>query len=74
MGKTPETAPALLTFLTLLAEEAAENGKIDPTVGFHGVIGLDEADCRQNNDVLTEANAAQVLNLLSVYIQATGQS
>ena len=32
LGKTPETAPALLTFLTVLAEEAAENGRIDPTV------------------------------------------
>ena len=35
LGKAPETASCLLEFLTVLAEEAADNARIDPTVRPH---------------------------------------
>ncbi|KAJ6519728.1 armadillo-type protein [Mycena sanguinolenta] len=61
-GRNPETVPVLLEFLTILPEELNNNHKIPIT---------DDEYLEREAHLLT-ANAKQVLELLSLYIQATG--
>ncbi|QRW00383.1 mRNA transport regulator [Ceratobasidium sp. AG-Ba] len=62
LGQRPNTVPALLEFLTVIAEEVTTNSRIP--------ISNDEF--RTRAEKLLTNNASQVLNLLSMYIQATG--
>ncbi|KAJ7125671.1 armadillo-type protein [Mycena crocata] len=61
-GRNPVTVPTLLQFLTILPEELNNNHKIPIT---------DDEYSERASSLLT-ANSKQVLELLSVYIQATG--
>ncbi|KAJ7900248.1 armadillo-type protein [Mycena olivaceomarginata] len=61
-GRNPETVPILLEFLTVLPEELNNNHKIPIT---------DDEYADRAAHLLT-ANSKQVLELLSMYIQATG--
>ncbi|KAJ7487507.1 armadillo-type protein [Mycena galericulata] len=61
-GRNPATVPTLLQFLTILPEELSNNHKIPIT---------DDEYTERESRLLTE-NAKQVLELLSMYIQATG--
>ncbi|KDQ63496.1 hypothetical protein JAAARDRAFT_169378 [Jaapia argillacea MUCL 33604] len=61
-GKNPPTVPALLHFLAILPEELTTNTKIPVT---------DDEYRERANNILT-VNAEQVLDLLSMYIQAPG--
>ncbi|KAF8213141.1 armadillo-type protein [Mycena galopus ATCC 62051] len=61
-GRNPETVPVLLEFLTVLPEELNNNHKIPIT----------DDEYSERVAYLLTANAKQVLELLSMYIQATG--
>lgn len=61
-GANPAAVPALLQFLTLLPEELMTNTRIPVT---------DDEYRERSRKILTD-NATRVLELLSVYIQATG--
>ncbi|KAG9104620.1 Nuclear import receptor [Ceratobasidium sp. 370] len=62
LGQQPNTVPALLEFLTVVAEEVTTNSRIP----------ISNEDFRNRAEKLLTSNASQVLNLLSMYIQATG--
>ncbi|KAG9098145.1 Nuclear import receptor [Ceratobasidium sp. UAMH 11750] len=62
LGQQPDTVPALLEFLTVVAEEVTTNSRIP----------ISNEDFRNRAEKLLTSNASQVLNLLSMYIQATG--
>jgi transportin-3 len=78
-GRNPETVPILLEFLTVLPEELNNNHKIPITVR-HLSFGVytDLTHPHQDDEYadraahLLTANSKQVLELLSMYIQATG--
>ncbi|KAH7883499.1 armadillo-type protein [Phlebopus sp. FC_14] len=61
-GTNPATVPVLLQFLTVLPEELAGNTRIPVT----------DDEYRERSGKLLTANANQVLDLLSMYIQASG--
>ncbi|EMD41983.1 hypothetical protein CERSUDRAFT_110525 [Gelatoporia subvermispora B] len=61
-GRNPATVPSLLQFLTVLPEELISNTKIPIT----------DDEYRDRSAKLLTANAPQVLDLLSMYIQASG--
>ncbi|KAF9229185.1 ARM repeat-containing protein [Gyrodon lividus] len=61
-GTNPATVPVLLQFLTVLPEELASNTRIPVT----------DDEYRDRSAKLLTANANQVLDLLSIYIQASG--
>ncbi|KAF7347911.1 hypothetical protein MVEN_01549000 [Mycena venus] len=61
-GRNPETVPILLEFLTILPEELNNNHKIPIT----------DDEYTEREAYLLTANAKQVLELLSMYIQASG--
>ncbi|KAJ7038295.1 armadillo-type protein [Mycena alexandri] len=61
-GRNPATVPTLLQFLTILPEELTNNHKIPIT---------DDEYSERAASLLT-ANSKQVLELLSLYIQASG--
>ncbi|ETW87387.1 hypothetical protein HETIRDRAFT_431738 [Heterobasidion irregulare TC 32-1] len=61
-GRNPLTVPLLLQFLTVLPEELCTNTKIPVT----------DQEYRERSAVLLTTNAQQVLELLSMYIQASG--
>ncbi|GLB36066.1 putative ARM repeat-containing protein [Lyophyllum shimeji] len=61
-GGNPATVPLLLQFVTLLPEELNGNTKIPVT----------DDEYRERSAILLTANAKKVLELLSMYIQATG--
>ncbi|PCH33868.1 ARM repeat-containing protein [Wolfiporia cocos MD-104 SS10] len=61
-GRDPQTVPALLQFLTLLPEELYSNTKIPIT----------DDDYKERAAVLLTANASKVIDLLAMYLQATG--
>ncbi|KAF9244609.1 armadillo-type protein [Melanogaster broomeanus] len=61
-GTNPATVPVLLQFLTVLPEELASNTRIPIT----------DDEYRDMSSKLLTANANQVLDLLSMYIQASG--
>ncbi|GAB5592901.1 Nuclear import receptor [Umbelopsis nana] len=61
-GKSPETIPALLEFLTVLPEEVNNNNRIP--------IGDEEFRARAT-ELLTD-NSDEILKLLAVYIQSSG--
>ncbi|KAJ8083950.1 Nuclear import receptor [Marasmius tenuissimus] len=61
-GSNPETVPVLLQFLTLLPEELHTNAKIPIT----------DYEWNERVSNLLTGNAKQVLDLLSMYIQAAG--
>ncbi|KAG7099161.1 hypothetical protein E1B28_001032 [Marasmius oreades] len=61
-GTNPETVPVLLQFLTLLPEELHTNSKIPIT----------DYDWNERITNLLTKNSKQVLDLLSMYIQAAG--
>ncbi|KAL0071926.1 Nuclear import receptor [Marasmius tenuissimus] len=63
-GSNPETVPVLLQFLTLLPEELHTNAKIPIT----------DYEWNERVSNLLTGNAKQVLDLLSMYIQAAGKS
>lgn len=79
-GTNPATVPVLLQFLTVLPEELASNTRIPVTVGQsseHAIpltLKLKDDEYRERSAKLLTANANQVLNLLSMYIQASGMS
>ncbi|EPQ60569.1 ARM repeat-containing protein [Gloeophyllum trabeum ATCC 11539] len=62
LGKNPVTVPALLHFLTVLPEELTTNTKIPVT----------DDEYRERAQTILTANAKTVLDLLSMYIQASG--
>ncbi|CUA72435.1 Transportin-3 [Mus musculus] [Rhizoctonia solani] len=62
LGQQPSTVPALLEFLTIVAEEVTTNSRIP----------ISNEDFRNRTDQLLTNNASQVLNLLTMYIQAPG--
>ncbi|KIY71002.1 ARM repeat-containing protein [Cylindrobasidium torrendii FP15055 ss-10] len=61
-GKDPVTVPALLQFLTLLPEELMNATRYP----------LTDDDITAREEALLSANAAQVMELLSMYLQAPG--
>ncbi|KAJ7630843.1 armadillo-type protein [Roridomyces roridus] len=61
-GRNPATVPTLLQFLTILPEELNNNHKIPIT----------DDEYRERQAYLLTANSKQVLDLLAMYIQATG--
>ncbi|RDB28567.1 Uncharacterized protein C11G11.07 [Hypsizygus marmoreus] len=61
-GRNPVTVPTLLQFLTLLPEELNSNTKIPVT----------DDEYRERSAALLTANSKQILELLSMYIQAAG--
>ncbi|KAJ7492711.1 armadillo-type protein [Mycena latifolia] len=61
-GRNPATVPTLLQFLTILPEELTNNHKIPIT----------DDEYAERESYLLTANSKQVLELLSMYIQATG--
>ncbi|EDR15554.1 uncharacterized protein LACBIDRAFT_181790 [Laccaria bicolor S238N-H82] len=61
-GRNPATVPTLLQFLTLLPEELFGNTKIPIT----------DEEYRERSAQLLTANSKQILELLSMYIQAQG--
>ncbi|EGO05222.1 hypothetical protein SERLA73DRAFT_82769 [Serpula lacrymans var. lacrymans S7.3] len=61
-GRNPATVPALLQFLTLLPEELVSNTRIPVT----------DDDYRERSAALLTTNSQQVLELLAMYIQASG--
>ncbi|OCH94769.1 ARM repeat-containing protein [Obba rivulosa] len=61
-GRNPITVPLLLQFLTVLPEELISNTKIPIT----------DEEYRERSEKLLTANAPQVIDLLSMYIQASG--
>ncbi|GAB1517431.1 Nuclear import receptor [Rhizoctonia solani] len=62
LGQDPNTVPALLEFLTIVAEEVTTNSRIP----------ISNEDFRNRTDQLLTNNANQVLTLLAMYIQAPG--
>jgi transportin-3 len=78
-GRNPATVPTLLQFLTLLPEELNGNTRIPVTVcrfPYPLVLQLltkqQDDEYRDRSANLLTANAKQVLDILSMYIQATG--
>lgn len=78
-GTNPATVPVLLQFLTVLPEELVSNTRIPVTVGqsqrhAHSRLTLKfkDEEYRDRSTKLLTANAPQVLDLLSMYIQASG--
>ncbi|KAH7928534.1 ARM repeat-containing protein [Leucogyrophana mollusca] len=61
-GQNPATVPVFLQFLTVLPEELAGNTRIPVT----------DDDYRERSAKILTANSQQVLDLLSMYIQASG--
>ncbi|TFK56998.1 ARM repeat-containing protein [Heliocybe sulcata] len=62
LGSNPATVPALLHFLTVLPEELTTNTKIPVT----------DEEYRERAQTILTANARTVLDLLAMYIQASG--
>ncbi|ELU44492.1 mRNA transport regulator [Rhizoctonia solani AG-1 IA] len=84
LGQDPNTVPALLEFLTIVAEEVTTNSRIPisvstrsrsiPFVPSHYLrYGRRNEDFRNRTDQLLTNNANQVLTLLAMYIQAPGE-
>lgn len=79
-GRNPATVPTLLQFLTLLPEELNSNTRIPVTVRpsimlhMHIAYRLQDDEYRERSANLLTANAEKVLDLLSMYIQASGGS
>lgn len=78
-GRDPATVPTLLEFLTILPEEVNSNTRIPISVGLirsgaYLSISLfyQDGDFRKRSAVLLTANSKQVLELLSMYMQASG--
>jgi transportin-3 len=78
-GRNPTTVPVLLQFLTVFPEELASNSKIPVTVSL--VVGLRTAliastpqdeEFRQRSSILLSDNSKKLLELLSMYNQASG--
>ncbi|CAE6462311.1 unnamed protein product [Rhizoctonia solani] len=79
LGQQPETVPALLEFLTIVAEEVTTNSRIPISVSTRSrpipprpFASSPNEDFRNRTDQLLTNNASQVLNLLTMYIQAPG--
>jgi transportin-3 len=79
-GRNPTTVPVLLQFLTLFPEELASNSKIPVTVSL--AVGLRTAlivstsqdeEFRQRSSILLSDNSKKLLELLSMYNQASGE-
>jgi transportin-3 len=78
-GRNPATVPTLLEFLTILPEEINSNTRIPISVGLirsgaYLSISLfyQDGEFRERSAVLLAANSKQVLELLSMYMQASG--
>ena len=78
-GRNPATVPTLLEFLTILPEEVNSNTRIPISVGLirsgaYLSISLfyQDGEFRERSAVLLTANSKQVLELLSMYMQASG--
>lgn len=78
-GTNPATVPVLLQFLTVLPEEIASNTRIPVTVGEPSrrmnselTLKFKDEEYRERSAKLLTANSNQVLDLLSMYIQASG--
>ena len=78
-GRDPATVPTLLEFLTILPEEVNSNTRIPISVGLirsgaYLSISLfyQDGDFRKRSAILLTANSKQVLELLSMYMQASG--
>jgi transportin-3 len=78
-GRNAATVPTLLQFLTLLPEELNSNTRIPITVRrflcllvVHLLTGLQDEEYRERSANLLTANSKQIVDLLSMYIQATG--
>ncbi|KAF8168205.1 armadillo-type protein [Crassisporium funariophilum] len=61
-GRNPATVPTLLEFLTILPEEVNSNTKIP----------ISDLEYKERSANLLTANAKQILDLLSMYVQASG--
>lgn len=78
-GRNPATVSTLLEFLTILPEEVNSNTRIPISVGLirssaYLSISLfhQDGEFRERSAVLLAANSKQVLDLLSMYMQASG--
>lgn len=78
-GRNPATVPTLLEFLTILPEEVNSNTRIPISVGlilFGAYLSISlfyqDGEFRERSAVLLAANSKQVLELLSMYMQASG--
>jgi transportin-3 len=78
-GRNPATVPTLLQFLTLLPEELNSNTRIPVTVRLslrvlilRLLTGPQDEEYREMSANLLTANSKQIVDLLSMYIQATG--
>ena len=82
-GRNPAAVPTLLQFLTLLPEEVNSNTRIPITVGSLLYIvrltlmlfafDFKDDEFRERSAKLLTANAQPVVELLSMYIQASGE-
>jgi transportin-3 len=77
-GRNPSTVPTLLQFLTLLPEELNGNTRIPITVSLLGSadsldsLHAQDEEYRERAAQLLSANATPVVDLLAMYVQATG--
>ncbi|KAG8715687.1 Nuclear import receptor [Ceratobasidium sp. 423] len=74
LGQQPSTVPALLEFLTIVAEEVTTNSRIPISVSTRSrsIPLVPSHHIRNRTDQLLTNNSSQVLNLLTMYIQAPG--
>jgi len=83
-GRNPLTVPALLQFLTVLPEELCSNTKIPVTVRspvlyispfavpFLILSHSQDQEYRERSAHILTTNSKRILDLLSMYIQASG--
>jgi len=79
-GRNPATVPTLLEFLTILPEEVSSNSRIPLSVR-HFHFSQDtklhflpqDQEFRERSAKILTGNASRVLELLSMYINATGE-
>ncbi|KIP12509.1 hypothetical protein PHLGIDRAFT_97884 [Phlebiopsis gigantea 11061_1 CR5-6] len=61
-GRTPNTVPVLLQFLTVLPEELTSNTRIPVT----------DEEYREREEVILTSNSDKIVDLLAMYLQAQG--
>jgi transportin-3 len=78
-GRNPATVPILLQFLTVLPEELNGNPRIPVTVSsplcftyVTPLIIIQDEEYRERSARILTANSKKILDLLSMYIQASG--
>ena len=78
-GRNPATVPTLLEFLTILPEEVNSNTRIPISVGLirssaylSTSLFCQDGEFRERSAILLTANSKKILELLSMYMQASG--